>query len=342
MFASSAVASAAEPTLLKRTIYITPQKYLRYWKNPKAAEPEYNTNSWYPKIKFEILGPVPSGAKFFVEFDKPNGTPWVTVEMFTPSVGDDEIETIKPDSIDRDSEEKKATIESGVFPFRIKYRTSAGTTTLFSGKFSVAMATLDQNIPENKGRKEFVVDYDWHLPVGYVWLNPIMDYEVPYLSTWVCLKGNVPSDSVESHLFYNGREVAKIQNTTYSKKEEMTSGSNEPHHRYTIIQTDFQLVRGFDNSSNKSNHAGMFFLDKNPGEYEVRIMRKGELSRTIKFTVGRDGKIVDTGFAKSANLGGVRYIVPASISGTADGTINKEAWRTQALYHNPFTGFSVP
>lgn len=342
VFSASAVSSAAEPTLLKRTIFISPQKFLRYWKDPKADEPLYNTNSWYPKIKFEILGPVPSGTKYFVEFDKPNGTPWLTVEMFTPAVGDDEIEAIKPESINRDIEERRATNESGVFPFRIKYRTSSGTTTLFSGKFSVVMSTLDQNIPENKGKKEFVIDYDWFLPVAYVWLNPIQDYEAPYLSTWVCLKGNVPSDSVESLLFYQGKQIAQINNTTYSKKEEMTSGSDEPHHRYTVIQTDFQLVRGFDNSSNKSNHSGMFFLDRNPGDYEVRTMRNGSLSRTIKFTVGRDGKIIDTGFAKSANLGGVRMIFPAIISGTLDGTINKDAWRTQALFYNPFAGFSVP
>ena len=342
LFVATSVSQAAEPMLLKRTIYITPQKFLRYWKNPKAAEPDYNTNTWYPRIKFEVLGPVPDGAKYFVEFDRPNGTPWVTVDMFTPRIGDDELETIKPASLDSSIEEKKAIPESGTFPFRIKYQTASGTTTIFSGKFNVVMATLDQSIPENKGRKEFVVDYDWHLPVAYVWLNPIQDYEVPYLSTWVCLKGNVPSDSVESLLFYQGKQIAQIQNTTYSKKEEMTSGSNEPHHRYTIVQTDFQLVRGYDNSSNKSNHSAMFFMDKNPGEYEVRIMRKGTLSRSIKFTVGRDGKIVDPGYAKTANLGGIRMIFPASISGTLDGTINKDAWQTQALFYNPLAGFSVP
>ena len=31
---------------LKRTVQITPRRYLRWWQNPSAAEPVYNTWSW--------------------------------------------------------------------------------------------------------------------------------------------------------------------------------------------------------------------------------------------------------------------------------------------------------
>src|SRR5215213_535208 len=79
---------AGELTLLKRTIYVTPQKYLRYWKNPKAAEPIYNTNSWYPRFRFDVLGPIDSGSKLYVEVDRANGTPWMTVKMQTQSLED--------------------------------------------------------------------------------------------------------------------------------------------------------------------------------------------------------------------------------------------------------------
>jgi hypothetical protein len=51
-----------EPSLLKRTINVTLKRYLRYWKNPAAAEPVYDTWSWVPLISFAVNGPVPGGS----------------------------------------------------------------------------------------------------------------------------------------------------------------------------------------------------------------------------------------------------------------------------------------
>lgn len=339
----AASAFAGELTLLKRTVFVTPQKYLRYWKNPKAAEPVYNTNSWYPKIKFDVLGPIEAGSKLYVEIDRAGGGPWLKINMQTPVLENDVWETIRPESISSDDEEKLASVETGVFNFRIKLKNAlAGTdTVLFSGKFKVNQLTLDQNIPENKGKKEFMVDYDWHLPIGYVWINPEADEEVPYLSTQVCLKGAVEQDKTEAYLFFNGKQISKDPMTTYSTKEVLTSGADEPHHRYSILQFNFSNVRGFNRSSSASDYSQNFFLDKNPGSYEIKIMRGNALARSIGFTVGRDGAIVDNGIAKTARLGGVRMIFPAKISGSLDGAYNAAAWQTDALWSNPLSGFSI-
>src|SRR5258708_7867156 len=105
--------AAGEATLLKRTIYITPQKFLRYWKNPKAAEPVYNTLSWYPNVQFDILGPISSGSKLVVEIDHPGGDLWLTVNMRTSDLADDVYETVKPENMDSNQEEKLASIETG-------------------------------------------------------------------------------------------------------------------------------------------------------------------------------------------------------------------------------------
>src|SRR5438128_1795092 len=122
----------------------------------------------------------------------------------------------------------------------------------------------------------------------------------------------------------------------------MTSGADEPHHRYSIVQSNFANVKGFNHSQSMNNYSANFFLDKNPGEYEVRIMRGGQLARTIRFSVGKDGAIVDNSFAKSVKLGGVRWIYPAAISGTMDGAFNASAWKSDALFGNPPAGFAVP
>src|SRR5688500_3323103 len=106
IFAASIVLSglageavAQGPTLLKRTVEVTPKRFLRYWRNPTAAEPVYNTYSWVPVVQFDILGPTTSGSKFYVEFDMPDGKPWVKYNMHTPEIGDDIWETIKMETI---------------------------------------------------------------------------------------------------------------------------------------------------------------------------------------------------------------------------------------------------
>jgi hypothetical protein len=339
----SGAAVAGEVTLLKRTIYVTPQKFLRYWKNPKAAEPVYNTNSWYPNIKFDVLGPIESGSKLTVEFDKPNGTPWMKVNMQTPTLDDDVWETIKPESISSEQEEKLATIDAGTFSFRIKLKNALSGTDkiLFSGKLKVNQLSLDQNIPENKGKKEFMVDYDWHLPIGYVWVNPESDEDVPVISALVCLKGNLEPGKQEAYIFFNGKQISKDIASSLSIKETLTSGADEPHHRYSIVQFNFSNVRAFNKSSSMNNYSNNFFIDTNPGVYEIKIMRSNQLVRTINFTVGKDGKIVDNGFAKSVNLGGVRMIFPAKISGTLDGQFNQLSWQTDSIFANPLSGFSI-
>jgi hypothetical protein len=338
----AASAFAGDLTLLKRTIYVTPQKFLRYWKNPKAAEPVYNTNSWYPNIKFDVLGPIESGSKIYVEFDHANGTSWMKVNMDTPVLENDVWVNVKPESIDSSAEEKLASIETGNFPFRIKIKNAlAGTDmVLFSGKLKVSQLSLDQAIPENKGKKEFMVDYDWLLPIGYLWLNPETDQDVPYLSTLVCLKGKIEDGNAEAYLFYNGKQISKNVLTGNSTPQVLTSGADEPHHRYSIVQFNFANVRGFNKSTSYNDYSQNFFLDKNPGNYEIKVMRSNQLSRTINFTVGKDGAIIDNNIAKTARLGGVRMIFPAKISGAFDGQFNAGAWQTEALFFNPLSGFT--
>ena len=80
-FAGSIHAQGSQPTLLKRTIQVTVKRYLRYWKNPAAAEPVYNTYSWVPQINFDVLGAVASGDQLSAEFDTPDDKPWINFKM---------------------------------------------------------------------------------------------------------------------------------------------------------------------------------------------------------------------------------------------------------------------
>ena len=333
---------AGETTLLKRTIQITPRRFLRYWKNPKSAEPVYNTYSWIPKINFDVLGPVAGGSKIYTEFDMPDGKPWMRTDMHVNQIEDDVWVKLLSEDPDESVLEKQAIVSDGVIPFRIKLKDGAtgAEKVLFTGKFKVGTYLLDQAIPEFKGKKDFFVDYDWQLPMSYVWLNPQTDADVPSLSTSVCLRGQVKEENVEAQLSYNGKQIAtKIGYGSF--RQQMSSPADEPSHRWSIFELTFDKVKGFNKSQSANDYSSMFWLDKNPGNYEIRIMRDKQLVRTINFMVGKDGKIVDNGVAANAKLGGVRFIFPAKISGTLDGAINANAWQTEALFGNPFTGFSI-
>ena len=118
----------------------------------------------------------------------------------------------------------------------------------------------------------------------------------------------------------------------------MSSPIDDPLYRWQMWRFVFDDVRGFNKSQSANDYSSQFFLDKNPGEYEIKVMRENQLARSMKFTVG---KIADNGVKDKNRIGGVRMIFPVSVIGTADGKWNAAAWKTGALYANPLVGFKA-
>lgn len=84
-------------------------------------------------------------------------------------------------------------------------------------------------------------------------------------------------------------------------------------------------------------------LSANKGEYELKVIRKNKLARSVKFTIGSDGKFVDDGIVGANNMGASAFIiVPVTILDDQDGPWDRTAWKTDAFYGNPLKGFTVP
>ena len=98
-------------------------------------------------------------------------------------------------------------------------------------------------------------------------------------------------------------------------------------------------MKGWDKSG--ENRSDMFYMSKNPGEYEFKLLWNNKLARSIKFTVGPNGKL-DNGIATANNLNTGRVIVPVTIIGDQDGQWDRNAWKTDAFYGHPLTGFTAP
>jgi hypothetical protein len=329
------------PTLLKRTVAISTKRFLRYWPNPSAAEPRYNTYSWTPAVSFQMLGPVAGGSQLVFEVSTPDGKPWVSFKLQTPEAGDDELMKIKGPDLDEGELEKKAIIQTGVFPFRIMLKNAlAGTNdAIFAGKFKVATYAPDQAIPEYKGKQEFYVVQDWRLPIGYIWYDPTLDENVPALSAQMWFRGTRDGEKLEGVLFYKGQQVGT---TLGNNEEEISTGVGDPQGRWGLWTFQFAKVRGYNESTSASTYPETFFLDKNPGDYEIKVLRQQKLARAGAFTVGADGRIVDNRIAKQNKLGGIRMVLPVKIVGDQDVKYDPLSWKTDTFYGNGLPGFTAP
>jgi len=331
----------AGPTLLKRTVAISTRRYLRYWPNPRAAEPQYNTWSWTPKVYFEMLGPIPGGGQLTFEVNTPDGKPWVSFNLRTPEAGDDELVKINGPDLDESELEKKAITQTGLFPFKLTLKNAlAGTNeTIFAGKFKVATYAPDQAIPEYKGKQEFYVVQDWRLPLGFIWYDPTYDENVPALGVQMWFRGARTADKMEGVLFYKGQQVASVLG---NQEDEISTGVGDPQGHWSLWKFGFPKVRGYNNDTSANSWDGVFFLDKNPGDYEIKVLRQQKLARAATFSVGADGRIVDNGIAKTAKMGGIRMILPVKVLGDQDVKYDPLSWKTDTLYGNLLTGFTAP
>ena len=255
-------------SLLKRTIAIKPRRFLRWWRNPAAAEPVYDTWSWAPEIKFAINGPVTSGSQIYVDFETADGKPWFSQRMRTPTLDagywDDVTEA---EDINLDQLEKKAiTAATGLFGFKIRLKNAlAGTdTVLFVGKYKMSTYAPDQKIPEYRGKKEFFVDEDWRLPMAWLWLDPTNNEDAPILKAQIWFKNTQNSDNIEAFLFYNGKQISTIRSLTAD--DTLTNGVDEKPYRYMLRTFFFSMIRSTVDGSIPSSYRDSFFLDKNPGE----------------------------------------------------------------------------
>ena len=347
----SAITSAAQdqPTIAKDSVQVTAFTLSSY-------KGDFKTFSWVPKMQFRVNGPIASGSQLYVEFTVPGTGAWVKFDCKTQ-------ETQKgywwqPECGGRDGiAEDKGLTYTGPVSFAIKMRNElmGGEVTLFTGKAKVAKVHSNETGPDYVNHFVYYVDQDWNLPIGYVFYDrdDVAGWNKPLLSFAFWTRGEI-NGSFEPHLFHGGKEVGKMfydgeqvgkPSCGTSEVEDNPTHITEPHGQFvwTRLKCSFSTVRGWNKTgeSNTGMFGPMYLMSENSGDYEVKILYKGHLVRSIKFAVDADGKITDNGIATSNKLGNNRIIVPVQVLGDSDGQWDKNAWKTDAFYGNPLTGFSA-
>jgi hypothetical protein len=315
---------------------------------------DWNVWSWVPRLELRVNGPIESGSQIYAQFAIPGAPP---VKFDCPTSNVLKGRWVKTQCGGADLPVEKGSLYTGVVPFAIKMRNELTSTdvTLFSGKMLVSKTHSNDHGP--KFVKEFVyyVDDDWNLPIGYVFLtapNEAYGWKLTELNVAFWVRGQSPR--FEPHLFYQGKEVGK---KFYGNDEVGRAGCDMDVEKNASKFVDDQLtpqkaswsrmvcsfpnVLGWDKTAQGPGMFGPSFeMSANPGDYEFKLLWNGHLGRSIKFTVGPDGKF-DNGIARANQLGDDRVIVPVQILGTEDGTWNHTAWQTGAFYGNPLKGFTA-
>src|SRR5205823_128477 len=147
-----------------------------------------------------------------------------------------------------------------------------------------------------------------------------------YARMW--FRGSMGTAAISPHLFYQGKEVAKEDGCNNEDVE--TNQSSK--YKWTRFTCEFRYVYG-TKPERASKNAPIHELSKNPGEYEIKVLQKGNLARSVKFTVAEGGSF-DNGIATANHLGNDVVIVPVKVIGNQDGEWNKLAWKTDAFYGN--------
>ena len=333
------------PTIAKDSIQITAFTFNVYKGN-------YDQWSWAPRMQFRVNGPIASGSQLYVEFSTPTG-PWVKFDCNTDTI--EKGYWWKTECGGRDIPEDKGSLYTGPMNFTIKMRNELQGTdaTMFTGNLKVAKAHSNEVGPKAANKWVYFIDHDWNLPIGYIYLTPadVHGWKMPdfHVAFWV--RGD--PYKFDPHLFYQGKEVGKKffegtevgragceavieNNTTHYVEDSMPQKA-----KWSRVECDFPNIKGSNTTGEAPSIFGeIFTLDKNPGEYEFKLLWNNKLARSIKFTVQPGGKF-DNGIATANKLGSDIVIVPVQIIGDQDGVWNKTAWKTDAFYGNPLTGFSA-
>lgn len=346
-FAPKAHADEDGPSIVKPSMNIMVTRYLRYFASPTAKEPIYNTWSWRPRYNFSIAGPIPGGSQISITFYKPDGTAWMTNPCPVNEIPAGQTVPVANPNDTTDAAERAATTAVGTYTFKINLKNPLTNTNkmLYSGKFTINKFHVGPNLPVNKGQWDYYVEHDWLLPIGYLGWKQTEDEEAPQLISLMWFRGDIKQEEIAAYMYYKGKQICSTGNSAQGSgypQYTLYPPSTPPDPRWVGYVFRFSKVAAYNKMFSANSYPDTFFLDKNPGEYEIKVLVKGQLARTTTFTVGADGKVVDNGIAAANGITPMPMILPLKVIPGGDVKAVPTSYKTDAFYGNPLAKFATP
>ncbi|MEQ1764311.1 MAG: hypothetical protein ABL984_14365 [Pyrinomonadaceae bacterium] len=323
----------------KDSIKVETVNYREYWK----AKGQSNYHSWVPKLRLKTFYKSDRKIEWTADFYNPDGTLWYSEPMEWGTQDADRSWHLES-STDYSSGQAKSSVGVGMFRFKLK--DAANGEVFYDGKFKVGK---HQPSHYSKNQWDFYVDHDWEMPIGNVSyhfseFNGASDsggFEA-MVSMW--FKGNLDDNSLTAKIYYKGAELA----TANGMKESYAAGQRSTEQSiFNAANTHWQrwnfqwmkrIIVHNNGDFNMDNYPNAHYIDRNPGEYVVKVFKGATQVRETSFTVGADGRIVDAGYYKPGDLFYYRVLIPVKILDKTE-KWNPTAWKTEAFYGNPMTGF---
>lgn len=340
-------AEDAQPRVLKSTMNIMVTRYLRYFPTPTAAEPVYNTWSWRPRYNFTLAGPIPGGSQISISFFKPDGTAWLTMPCPVNEIAEGQtVGVVNPNDSTQEAE-RHTTTAIGTFSFKITLKNplTSANKTLLTGKFTVNKFHVGPNLPANAHQYDYYVEHDWLLPIGYLGWKQDPSEQAPQLMSLMWFRGDLKQEEVSAYMYYKGKQICSTGNSQQGSSYPQYSlipPSTPADPRWVGFVFRFFNVATTNTMTSDNKYPDTFFLDKNPGAYEIKVLVKGQLARTTSFTVGEDGKVVDNGIAAANGINPMPIILPLKVLPGGDVKAVPTTYKTDAFYGNPLSKFMIP
>lgn len=186
------------------------------------------------------------------------------------------------------------------------------------------------------GGEEFYEKADAVLPIGLLSTNN--DADLPQLNIFLWFKGEAEHSNFAAYLYYNG---TKILGGTDSEQVDIEDAraidptKYQALYKYKEFRFEFPFAMLYMNSNMSHTGKKYYDLSKNPGDYEIKILRNKKLARSVKFKVAPNGQIEKTGAIEPHRDFGLNMRIPVTILGDADGIWDAKAYETKAFYGNP-------
>jgi hypothetical protein len=326
--------------LLKNTVYVQARTHNEYWKMPN--QPNYS--SWIPMTKFSQFYDNEKQLNYTVEYFNPDGSLWFG-EKLEQGFRSAEWTVSFNSSNPYERLKTKSTVATGVYSFKITNQDSKEV--IYQGKFKVGKFSTE-NGREQKNKFDFFVEHDWLLPFGIVGLSrDNLEVGGVQLEVSVWLKGMVNADDLEGRVFYQGQQIAlsrdQFEKNGVADFDERTTefaAPFSPQHTWKRWLFTWHNFR-FDNNGTfrRENYPNAFYADKNPGEYTIKIYRKGTQIRELSFSIGSDGRFKPPEYSNQIPQPHNRLIFPVKIIGAEKW--DSVSWKTGAFYGNPLAGFNI-
>lgn len=330
------------PVLLKNSIYVQAKTHDEYWKMPNQR----NYSSWVPLVRFSHFYNNDKTLNYTVEYFNPDGSAWYSEKLEQSSrIAADGTVLFESPNPYGGTLDTKSTAATGVYSFKIANQDTKEV--LYQGKFKVGKFSRAYSAAD-KNKVDFYVEHDWLLPFGMIGFHHSLDRVggmPPEVSFW--LKGMVNADELEGRVFYKGQQIASTKDgdgsgvSDYDERRSEYAAAFAPQNIWKRWQFQWGNFR-FDNngSFNRDYYPKAHYGDKNPGEYTVKIYRNGAQIREMIFSIGADGRFVTPAYTSQIFLPYYRIVLPVKIIGATE-KWDAMAWKTDAFYGNPLTGFAV-